>query len=233
MTTPRLRPLDVSDLHEVARVHCAAFPTSALTKLGTEAVRRYYLWQLTAPTHETYATGAWLESRLAGFCFGGHQPTMFSGFWAANRGYLLWRLLTHPHLLGNPMFRERLGGAVQALLRTVRRAKASQRTASPAAPAVKLPYDILSIAVDPQLQGAGVGKILMVRAEEEARSNGYHAMTLCVRTDNDQAIRFYERLGWECCKQNGAWLGRMEKWLERNAPAEQTATHSRGLKAVP
>ena len=40
--------LDVKDLPAVASVHMAAFPKSALTMLGTEAVRRYYEWQLWA-----------------------------------------------------------------------------------------------------------------------------------------------------------------------------------------
>ena len=230
---PCLRPLDVSDLHEVARVHCAAFPGSALTKLGAEAVRRYYLWQLTAPTHETYATAAWVDSRLVGFCVGGHQPTMFSGFWTANRGYLLWRLLTHPHLLGNPMFRERLAAAMRALVQSVRRARTSRRPQSEPTPVVKLPFDILSIAVDPQMQGTGIGKLLMLHAEEQARSNGFHAMSLGVRTDNHQAIRFYQGLGWECRRRNGVWEGRMEKWFERNPAADQTMSPTRGLKAVP
>jgi len=220
----RLRPLDESDLDEVARVHCAAFRKSAMTALGRDIVRCYYLWQFRGPGHQTYATGAWIDSRLAGFCVGGYQPTSLSGFLAQNRTRLVLRVLTRPWLLGNPLFRDRLTQGLRVLRRAFSRSApapaAPQRAASTEAPR-KPPFDILSIAVDPAVQGMGVGKALMLHAQEQAREYGFYVMTLYVNGDNDQAIRFYEHLGWERCIQNGAWRGRMENWLER--PAVSTA----------
>jgi len=39
--------------------------------LGTEAVRRYYEWQLVGP-HEVTAISAYINTELVGFCFGGN-----------------------------------------------------------------------------------------------------------------------------------------------------------------
>ncbi len=65
-----VRNLEVKDLPAVATVHKAAFPKSALTMLGTEAVRRYYEWQLLGP-HESISLGAFLGPEVVGFCVGG------------------------------------------------------------------------------------------------------------------------------------------------------------------
>jgi len=118
------------------------------------------------------------------------------------------RVLARPWLLGNPLFRDRLTHGLRVLRRAFSRSKtkpAAPPTAAAAQAPKKPPFDILSIAVDPDVQGTGVGKALMLHAHG----------------DNEQAIRFYEHLGWERCIQNGAWRGRMEKWFER--PAMSTA----------
>ena len=51
---------------------------------------------------------------------------------------------------------------------------------------------ILFLAVDPDSRGAGIGKKLVVRVAQEHRSVTCHA-----RTTNDNALRFYEHLGFE------------------------------------
>lgn len=77
---PQTKSLTTSDLPHIVRVHRAAFPDSALTKLGSEAVRRYYLWLLIGP-HDAVNVGAFdLENVLVGFCFGGKFRGALSGF---------------------------------------------------------------------------------------------------------------------------------------------------------
>jgi ribosomal protein S18 acetylase RimI-like enzyme len=161
---------------------------------------------LTGP-HEIYAHGAFRDGRLVGFCFGGIAPTAMPGFLRQNTGLLAKRLVTHPWLVADPMFRHRLQRGLQALF--------ARKTAVVQTPpsARKRPYDILSIAVDPAAQGLGIGRSLMERAQAAARQNGFQVMTLMVNTDNDQAIRFYESLGWERLLMKGVWRGNMENWL--------------------
>jgi len=214
-----LREVAASDLDQVVQVHCAAFPRSAMTKLGKEAIKRYYLWQLIGP-YETYTTGAWADSRLMGFCFGGIHPTAISGFLAKNKGFLAWRLLTHPWLVANPVFRDRLTQGLKILTDHTPRRSPPQA----AAPA-KRPFDILSIAVHPDAQGQGIGKLLLARAEQQAAQNDFHVMTLFVNVDNEQAIHFYERCSWQRSNHRGVWRGTMVKWLKRD-DAQATVEHS-------
>jgi ribosomal protein S18 acetylase RimI-like enzyme len=209
-----LRALKSADLPAVARVHAAAFPESALTKLGIECVRRYYDWQLNGP-HDVLALGAFRGEQLAGFCFGGLFRGATSGFLKRNRLYLSWRVVTHPWLAANPMFRDRLVVGTRVLKRmALRNGKHSDPAKTERAPALRS-FGILSIAVDPKHQGFGLGKVLMNKSEAEARVQGFNAMDLTVHTDNEQAIAFYEGLEWRKIQQNGVWQGLMRKSLPK------------------
>ena len=112
----RVAELCGNDLPAVAVVHGAAFPESALTKLGPRAVGRYYQWLLTGP-HEAASLGIWKDGRLVGFCFGGIFRGALSGFVGNNRWYLAGRVLTHPWLVANPIFRDRLRIGLKGLKR--------------------------------------------------------------------------------------------------------------------
>jgi len=196
-------------LDSVAAVHAAAFPDSILTRLGKEAVCRYYLWLIEGP-HETYAAGAFLDGDLAGLLFGGIAPDAIPGFLRANRGLLVKRLARRPWLVVDPVFRDRIASAVRSVTRPHRSAPVTAAQA-----ARKRPFDVISVAVDPRVQGEGIGKRLMRYAEQIARQNGFHVMTLMVHVDNDQAIGFYESLGWQKLLRQGIWHGNMELWFER------------------
>lgn len=52
------------------------------------------------------------------------------------------------------------------------------------------------LAVDPQYQRGGYGRDLMAHAEQLLRAAGCPKVNLQVRTDNEQALAFYERLGF-------------------------------------
>lgn len=210
LATSSVHVLKHSDLSAVARVHSAAFPASALTKLGPEAVRRYYDWQLKGP-HEVHALGAVQGERLAGFCFGGVFSGAISGFVRSNASFLMLAVLSRPWLIASPIFRERLRCGQKALGPTAVPAK------PPSYDPRARPFDILSIAVDPVFQGLGIGSLLMRRAREIAIQKGFTAMTLMVNTDNEQAVRFYQGIGWEKSLMNGNWRGNMVHWLDSSA----------------
>jgi ribosomal protein S18 acetylase RimI-like enzyme len=201
-----LRALGPSDLPSVAAIHRAAFPSSWLTRLGTAAVVRYYAWQMRGP-HEAYVFGATIDGKLAGFCFSGVFPTAIAGYMRQNWAFLAWRLATHPSLLRNPFFAERLQRAVHALFQS--KAPPATRECG------KRPFDILSIAVDPSVQRIGLGQLMMEHARTLAGENGFHVMTLMVNTENQQAVRFYEKIGWERALMNGEWRGNMVYWVDR------------------
>jgi ribosomal protein S18 acetylase RimI-like enzyme len=206
----RVAGLCANDLPALAAVHGAAFPESALTKLGPGAVERYYRWLLTGP-HDSAALGLWKEGRLAGFCFSGIFRRALSGFVGNHRWYLVGRVLTHPWLIASPIFRDRLKAGLQGLSRPWkprrRSALASKAKDGPR------PCCILSIAIDPAAQRDGLGRRLMQASEVMARQRGFATMELFVHSDNVKAISFYEALGWERELENGIWKGVMRKYL--------------------
>lgn len=194
------------DLAEVARVHRAAFPASALTELGEEAVRRYYLWQLEGP-HDHHFVCVRLEGQLAGFCVSGISRGALSGFLRRNTGFLTAQVAMRPWLLANPIVRTRMGAALK-LLRQV------QRKAAPAGgEGCAVSWGILAIAVSPAVQGAGVAQHLLADCERVALARGFRRLHLTVAVDNQRAIRFYQKWGWRKEVSEGIWSGRMCKEL--------------------
>lgn len=213
-----IRLLNQSDLPSVALLYVAAFPDSALTKLGVEAVRRYYEWQLIGP-HDVDALGAFYNDRLVGFCFAGIFRGAMSGFLQRNWLFLTGCVLIRPWLILNPVFRDRVTLAINILRRLLRqfikrRRKTSHQSSSHSSEPSKS-YRILSIAVNPNYQGLGIGKMLMEYSEAIAREKGFLEMNLTVDPKNEKAIRFYERLGWEKILNEGKWTGKMRKRLEK------------------
>jgi ribosomal protein S18 acetylase RimI-like enzyme len=71
-------------------------------------------------------------------------------------------------------------------------------------------FGVLAIAVDPAVQGHGVGRELMASASAAATAAGFESMHLSVHPDNEQAVSFYESLGWRRAPEDdGGWVGRM------------------------
>jgi ribosomal protein S18 acetylase RimI-like enzyme len=78
-------------------------------------------------------------------------------------------------------------------------------------------FGVLAIAVDPQHQGTGLGKRLMVEVESIAAKRGFARLHLTVEVDNSRAIAFYQNLGWtKLPASDGAWRGQMVKSLAGN-----------------
>lgn len=197
-----IRRLIESDLFTVAKIHKNAFADSALSKLGLEPIRRYYEWQLTGP-HDCYAIGAFDETdELLGFCFSGVFRGALSGFLNNNLKFLFSWIILHPWLIFNPLVTDRIKMAFKI-----------KKIAANALPSdlkqVKTKsFGVLSIAVDPQIQGKGVGKLLMDAVEVEAKTKGFEQLHLTVHPANTQAVEFYLRCGWnkwssECVVWNG------------------------------
>lgn len=207
MSNVQISALTLSDLPAVSDVHLRAFSKSVLTRLGKEAVRRYYEWQLLGP-HDRYAVAARVDAKIVGFNFAGVSRGAIAGFLQKNRNWLAMRMLMRPWLIANPMVRTRLKTGLGSL--GIRRNAGRIRSAIPRP---NRSFGILSIAVDPEFQGRGIAQILMEDAEREARDSGFKYMFLTVATENLRAIRFYEKMGWARVPQDGEFHGYMDKWL--------------------
>ncbi|MGH7721176.1 MAG: GNAT family N-acetyltransferase [Gemmatimonadaceae bacterium] len=205
-----VRDIALADLGTVARIHRDAFPRSALGALGSEAVRRYYHWQLVGP-HDALALGALLDDALVGFCFAGVFRGALSGFVRANRAFLIWSVVRRPWLLTSPLLRERVRLAVRSGRPPSGRVVADRGVPREGDGS----FGVLSIAVDPRFSGRGIGTTLMDGAEGAARSRGFASMSLTVEPHNEQAVRFYEHLGWTRALREGMWNGMMTKAIAR------------------
>ncbi|MCC7552543.1 GNAT family N-acetyltransferase [Candidatus Micrarchaeota archaeon] len=59
---------------------------------------------------------------------------------------------------------------------------------------------ISSVIIDKREQGKGYGKALMKDIEKKAKEQGFDEITLDVSTENERAVKFYEKLGFETAK---------------------------------
>jgi ribosomal protein S18 acetylase RimI-like enzyme len=63
-------------------------------------------------------------------------------------------------------------------------------------------YFVAHLAVLPEFQSRGLGRLLMVHAEAKAQQAARDKLALTVATDNRRAISFYGRLGFEIVGTN-------------------------------
>jgi ribosomal protein S18 acetylase RimI-like enzyme len=205
-----LKEITKDDLSKVAEVHRDSFPESALTKLGSAIVERYYLWQLTGPHENVHAVGAFVDDNCAGFSFSGVFNGSTSGFLEQNKSFLVNQVLLRPWLIFNSLFMNRLVYGVQILRRFTKKKQKAKATKKPK----PLPFGILSIAVSNKYQNLGIGKILMNDAEAKATESGFEQMELTVSPENLNAVRFYEKLDWHRVPADENWKGYMVKALK-------------------
>jgi ribosomal protein S18 acetylase RimI-like enzyme len=213
-----VRTLEQKDLSQIAHLHQRAFPESALTRLGLEPVKRYYVWLLTGP-HESISIGVFNDDNaLLGFCFAGVFHGALSGYLAQNRKFLTFWLLIHPWLVFNPIVIDRLKIALGIFRK---RRITLPRTKNDEATQKQKSYGVLSIATDPSSQGSGVGRQLMEVVEQQALAEGFTRLHLTVHPGNAQAVNFYQYCGWEKSNNAEPWEGRMVKHL-----TQQGVSHS-------
>lgn len=206
-----VRDARLDDLSDVARLHLEAFPDSVLGRLGLEAVRRSYEWQLTGP-HELTALVGTADGRLDGFLFGGIFRGSTIGFLRRDKWFLVRQVVRHPGVFVGRLGRDRLVLALRLLARRPQRPAPENPAAVP-----DRSFGVLSIAVDPNAQGSGIGRRLMAEATKRAAAAGFVSIHLSVHPDNRRAVEFYESLGFSrVLEPSGEWVGRMRVEIPRD-----------------
>ncbi|NJE26505.1 GNAT family N-acetyltransferase [Thermococcus sp. MV5] len=71
----------------------------------------------------------------------------------------------------------------------------------------KSDYYISNVAVYPEFRERGIGKALMLKAEELARESGAKRIALDVEKDNEVAIAVYKKLGYSFEREHSIELG--------------------------
>jgi len=204
-----IKPLQVDDLDGVALIHQRAFPRSLLTALGKEAVRRYYEWCLIGP-HDVVALGLFHDECLKGYCFGELFEDAMKGYLYKNTIYLIKCLLFNPFVFIRSEFRIKIIKGIDILFRRIKSSKKIKNTYNQSIKS----FGILVIAIDPDIQRSGYGKMIMEHIERIAFYKGYNKMHLVVDISNISAIIFYEKLGWrKILNENANFSGLMIKSL--------------------
>lgn len=208
----QLQVLTKKHLGQVAEIHQKAFPESYLSKIGPKAIIKYYDWHMQPPNICT-ATGTFRKDHLIGFSFAGVFRNAELFFLKDNFLFFLGVFLSRPTLFFNPEIKARLRKAI-TYLREYLPLKQKNRVKDHGVKSAR--FGILSIAVDPQAQGSGIGRALMNEVERSALEAGFQKIELSVRPSNIQALSFYEKLGWKKVfyDQSQPWQGYMHKELE-------------------
>lgn len=185
-----LRTLGPGDLGDVAALHARVFRDSVLAQLGTEALRRYYGWQLTGP-HDLEAFGVFAGDDLAGFLIGGRFRGSMIGFVKHEAPFLATRVARHPMLVAGRRGRAALGTGLRLLARPSGGGAVERPERVP-----DRSFGILVVAVDPTAQRSGVGRALLNEADRRAAAMGMERLHLTLDPSNWGAAEFYRGQGW-------------------------------------
>lgn len=168
------------DIEALITIHNHAFPYFFLTSLGNRFLSLYY--DTVRKSEKGVLLGCYIEGRLVGFCA---ATLMSASFYSrlVKDNLLLYMLEALRLLFTRP----------KAVIRLYR-----NLTKKPASINDKGDYaELLSIGVDVDYQGEGVGRTLLCELEKVVESNGGHAISLTTDYDNNFKVQsFYSSLGY-------------------------------------
>lgn len=71
-----------------------------------------------------------------------------------------------------------------------------------------------SIYVQPDVQARGIGKMLLQALIDDARKQGFHVMVGAVDSDNEQSLKFHEKMGFEISSRLPEIGTKFGRWLD-------------------
>ena len=205
-------PIDKSGIGQIVDIHLRAFPESTLSLFGRKVLTKWYQWHF-SPPNQCHAFGAFEGDVLRGFCLSGVFRNSEVFFFQEHFFYVLWQLIVHPQLILNNKTIERFMGITTALKDHLKsKSKEKQKIRKSRSNR----FGILSIAVDPNSQGHGIGSLLVNEVELLALEIGVFEIRLSVDPTNFQAVSFYQKHGWQriCFESDEPWQGYMKKVLQ-------------------
>lgn len=175
----KLLPMAHSFVEKAVDIHLRAFQGFFLSYLGKNFLEEFYEGVIEDPTGIAYVVTD--NQALVGFVAGSSRPKGFFGRLLKKR-WFKFGFAALPALLSNPRIFPRLLRAVSM-------------------PNQELPHPncgtLLSIAVDPERQGGGVGTMLVDAFLAESKARGLDAVNLTTdAVDNDKVNFFYEKMGF-------------------------------------
>lgn len=201
------------DLPSLAKVHRAAFPGSLATAMGQKYVERMLSWFLSSDkTFIFYVTAE--NGEIAGYCGGMIKDGTLltgsaSGMLQHSFNMALKSMALRPWLFFHKEMTHRYGFMLSNIMRKVLRKPAAvapqQKSAEAPAPNTAS-VGLVTIGVKPSFFGKGAGSLLLKEFERKSKELKIPKMYLSVNANNDQAIKAYERNGWQKSRVNGATL---------------------------
>ncbi|HNQ87850.1 MAG TPA: GNAT family N-acetyltransferase [Verrucomicrobiota bacterium] len=186
-----------SDLPGLVRCHQAAFPNEFMTLMGRRFIALFYEFYIHQPQGICLLWRDGKTGRVAGSVAGG-DPSLRAAFVSQSLG---WLLASAPlQAVRHRRVRQRLAQHVgKGALGVLRRLGAMQRWVPGAWSPDEMKgrwSSLLSIGVDPEFRGRGIGRHLLEGFRWESARLGYRAMRLSVHDDNDRALALYRAAGW-------------------------------------
>ena len=192
----QIEPLTHERLGAVAEVHGRAFRGYFLANLGPRFLRLYYDDFVGNPIAIGLVAVEEATGRPLGAVVGNTDGMAFYRLSVRRhmgRKMLLafGRLFCSLRLWGQAAVR--VGRALKRLARRL----LGRRPEGPPDDHKDTPVRLLSIGVVPEARGTGLAAALIRAFEQEAAARGADRVGLTCFEDNDRAIRFYEKSGWE------------------------------------
>lgn len=183
--TQTISQLTISDIRSLSDLHCKVFPKSRSTKFGKPYVRKMFRWFTTYQPDLCFVAKE--EKRIVGYvvgAVGGYGRKVFR--YAFLQVFL--GLFLHPNLWferGTFLF-----------WKSYSKGLCPKSKSKPTEVQLLISAALAGIGVDPHDQGKGIGKQLLHKFEDAAKSKGVNKITLSVHSENVSARSLYERCGW-------------------------------------
>lgn len=175
-----IRQATPDDLNAIVKIHDGAFPYFFLTTLGDGFLKLYYRSVMNSP--DGILLISQFDKDIIGFCAG---TLLSAGF--------------NTRLIKKNLF-SYMGQGIRLLFMHPVRIWHLYKNLSKENPDVgdKGEYaELLSIGVDPNKQGGGAGKKMLLALEDEVQKKGGSKLSLTTDyEDNEKAIGFYHSLGF-------------------------------------
>lgn len=168
------------DIDAVVQVHNSAFDGFFLTELGSNFLRLYY--RSVANAHDGILIGAYQGKRLIGFCA---ACTECAGF--------------NTRLIKNNIISFGLIGLKLLFTRPKALIRLSKNLTKKGSVADNGHYaELMSIAVDKEVQNSGAGKAMMDCLEKTLKQSNVARLSLTTdKLNNDNTLAFYEKRGFQ------------------------------------
>jgi len=172
------RKIDNSTISDLVALHGRAYLSDHFTnKLSPAQLKRYYLGL--AEAGALYSFIMFSDGHPVGFMICGERLNdRVKSFVSENFLDMVWVVIKNPHFIMPK---------IKAMF--TRFSKNSWKS--------EADVRILSIAVDTTVQGKGYGRHMLETLECRLASNGVKVYGLSVKNENHNAIRFYQRYGFE------------------------------------